>query len=91
MTIKYIPLKRRNLNNPQIHSYTEAIRLGQESYHIFPEDSGWEIKQIGIRSSIELFATKKEAISRAKELVSKNKSDIFIHSQNGLIESRISS
>ncbi len=90
MAIKEIPLKRRHLDNPQIHSYTEAIRLGQKSYHIFPTKEGWQIKRIGMPSSVEMFTTKEKAITRAKELSLQSNSDIFIHKKDGLIESRVS-
>ena len=87
MAAKDLPLKRRNPNNPQIKSYTEAIRHGRNSYHILPEENGWKVKQIGSPSG-ELFATKDDAISHAKAFAKKAQSDIFIHGKDGLIQSR---
>lgn len=87
MPNKFLPLKRRNPNNPQIKSYTEAIRHGRNSYHILPEENGWKVKQIGSEAG-ELFATKDDAISHAKAFAKKAQSDIFIHGKDGLIQSR---
>jgi len=87
MPTKDLPLKRRNPDNPQIRSYTEAIRHGRNSYHILPEENGWKVKQIGSSAS-DIFRTKHDAISHAKAFAKKARSDIFIHGKDGLIQSR---
>ncbi len=89
MAIQDKPLQRRNLKNPQILSYTDAIREGQKSYHVFPREGAWVIKRIG-QDPVQTCATKEEAIEKAKIMTFPEKLDIFVHNFNGLIEKRIS-
>ncbi|MBI2355708.1 MAG: DUF2188 domain-containing protein [Candidatus Doudnabacteria bacterium] len=87
MAPKEIPLKRNNKNNPQIRSYTEAIKRGQRNVHIFPKDGEWKVKRIGAREE-KRYSTRDEALSKAREDTGQNGGEIFIHNRNGLIETR---
>jgi len=87
MAPKEIPLKRKNRNNPQIKSYTDAIKRGQNNYHVFPTNQGWRVKQIGARDE-RTYNTQGEALSGARESARRSDSEIFIHNKKGLIEHR---
>src|SRR3989338_1879461 len=87
MAAKSVPLKRRNPNNPQIRSYTEAVRRGRNTYHVFREDQGWKVKKIGARSE-GVFDTKNDAIHYAKRNASDKNGEVLIHSRDGLIQER---
>jgi len=87
MPTKSVPLKRRNPNNPQIKSYTEAVRRGQKSYHVVHSDGHWEVKRIG-GNSVGAFNTKDEATHRASVIAKREGTELFIHDKNGLIKDR---
>ncbi len=89
MAPKEIPLKRNNKHNPQIKSYTDAIKSGQKNIHIFPKQDSWEVKKIG-SSDIKIYSSKHDAVSGAKKDASRSGGEIFIHNRNGLIETRLS-
>jgi len=88
MSVKSVPLKRRNKNNPQIKSYTEAIRRGQKSVHVLHDSGVWAVKKIGADSLAGSFKTVNEASRRAKEIAKRDRSEVFIHSRDGLIRER---
>lgn len=87
MAIKDKPLRRINPDNPQIRSYTEAIRHGQNSYHVLPGEDGWRVKRIG-DSKESSFGTQSEAVSHAEKVAYNHKSEIIIHGRDGLIRDR---
>lgn len=87
MAIKDKPLKRINPDNPQIRSYTEAIRHGQNSYHVLPDEDGWRVKRIG-DSRESNFGTQSEAVFHAEKAAYMHKSEVIIHGENGLIRDR---
>ena len=59
MPIKEKPLKRRNPNNPQIKSYTEAIRRGQKNIHVvYRDEKKWEVKRLGSNRGEGFFLTR---------------------------------
>lgn len=88
MPITKVKLKRKNPNNPQIKSYTDAVKSGQKSYHVVSVRDGWAVKRIGQSSSSGVFATKDAAIKKAEVVARNQKSEVIIHAQNGLIQSR---
>ncbi len=85
MSPREIPLKRKNKNNPQIKSYTDAIKRGQKNIHVFPKEGSWEVKRIGSDDK-RSYSSKNDAVSGAKKYASSSGGQIFIHSKNGLIE-----
>lgn len=89
MTIKNIPLKRRNPENPQIRSYTDAVQRGQNSYHVLYSDKkkGWAVKKIGTPDE-RFFSTQNKAVQYAQDIAKKRASEIFVHSESGLIRER---
>ena len=87
MAAKSIPLKRRNPNNPQIKSYTEAVRRGQRSYHVVHSEGHWKVKRVG-GNSVGVFRTADEAVHKAREVAKRERTEVFIHNRNGLIRER---
>ena len=89
MAAKSVPIKRRNPNNPQIRSYTEAVRRGQKGIHVIRSSSNgqWEVKRIG-GDSVGAFSTMDEAADKAREAAKKDRTEVFIHGRDGLIRQR---
>lgn len=90
MTARSIPLKRRNFKNPQIKTYTDAIRCGQKNLHIvYRGEEGWEVKRIGDRDShTGTFRTKDEAFNHAQRIAKNSRTEVIIHGRDGLIQDR---
>jgi hypothetical protein len=89
MSPKEKPLKRNNKNNPQIRSYTEAIKRGQRNIHVFQKDGEWAIKKIGA-SDLGNYNNKEEALNYARKLARDNNSELIIHGRDGFIQERYS-
>jgi hypothetical protein len=87
MAPREIPLKRNNKNNPQIKSYTDAIKRGQKNIHVFQKDGEWSVKRIGA-SDVGNYNSKKEALDRAQKLAQDNQSELIIHGRDGFIQER---
>jgi len=82
------PLKRRNLENPQIKSYVRAIEKGKNSQHVMPTSCGWAVKKVIGSKVVYTFNTQKKAIGYAKDIALNSKSDLFIHGKDGKIRER---
>jgi len=56
-------------------------------FHVFAEDRAWKVEREGELAPLSIQATKREAISAAKEIAKKELlSEVKVHSQNGSIE-----
>jgi hypothetical protein len=90
MSIKEIPLRPVNPNNPLIKSYVEAIERGQLAYHVLPSPGGlWRVKQI-MSDDQKVFNASSEAIQFAKKKAMENNSEAIIHGEDGRIKERYS-
>lgn len=88
MTLRKVQLKRNNPNNPQIKSYTKAVRDGQKNYHVLPTDGGWKVQVVGRSAQTGKCVTKEDAIKKAEFVARKEKGELIIHKKNGLIQAR---
>jgi uncharacterized protein YdaT len=54
--------------------------------HVVPNpDGGWKIKQAGAERSSGNFATKQEAVDRAREISRNQHTELVIHNKDGKI------
>jgi hypothetical protein len=83
-----IILKRRDPNNPQIKSYVEAIKKGNNSQHVVPRNSRWAVRSGGNSKTSKIFNTQKAAINYAKTTAKNNNSSFFLHGVDGRIRDR---
>jgi hypothetical protein len=75
-------------NNPAIQAYIQAVEKGKGNQHVFPEKSGWVIKNLWSGEVSKIFATQKEAIHYAEAIARAAKNSLFIHGKDGLIIER---
>lgn len=89
MTPKYkeIPLKRRNPANSQIKAYIEALKLGEKTFHVFFDQSGWTVKRLDQALS-KAFENSSAAREFAEKAAKKARSEVIIHNQQGHITER---
>ncbi len=86
MKVKILP--RKNLHNPQIDSYTQAIERGMRSQHVVRAEEGWAVKKASAAKPSKVFSTQREAVSYGRNIASKEQSALFVHGKNGRIRER---
>lgn len=86
--MKEILLERKNLNNPQIREYTEAIKRGSKSQHVSPSKNGSWIVTSDDKKVPKSFDNKEEAINYARVMAKSRSSAVFTHSTSGRIIDR---
>ena len=77
-------LSRPPKNNAQIQEYIAAVKRGQKDYYVSVSKDGWNVRSASASRASGRFATKTEAVNRAKELASPE-ADVVIHGKNGTI------
>jgi hypothetical protein len=76
--------KFRGCNNFEIHS----APMSKKSNHVVPSSSGWAVKKSGAERASRTFDTKEKAIAYGRELSKSEKSELYIHRSNGMIQNR---
>lgn len=60
--------------------------MAAKSTHVVPnKNGGWDIKRSGAKRASGHFDTKKEAVSHARELSRKHRTELVIHNKDGRI------
>ena len=59
-----------------------------KNQHVVPHDGDWAVKGEGNQRATSTHRTQREAIEAAKEIAIKNRSEMFIHRENGQIRER---
>lgn len=62
--------------------------MSGKNQHVVPNDGGWGIKGEGNSKLTEKFDTQKEAIDRARDIAINQKSELFVHGEDGRIRER---
>ena len=59
------------------------------SHHVVPDPSGgWNIRRNGATRVSGHFSTKVQAVEAAREISQRQRTELFIHGQNGQIQAR---
>ncbi len=59
-----------------------------ENQPVVPHDGEWAVKGEGNQRATSTHRTQREAIETAREIAIKNKSEMFVHRENGQIRER---
>lgn len=63
--------------------------MSRKQTHVVPNpDGGWDIKQSGGQRSSGHFDTKRDAVSRAREISGNQGNELVIHNKNGKISQK---
>ncbi len=68
--------------NKQIQEYLSAVDKGMTGRFVMQNGKGWYLRKPSDRTGT-LFATKDEAITKAKQELAKTKGELFIFNNNG--------
>jgi len=64
--------------------------MEKKSNHVIPSQGGWAVKKTGSTRASRTFDTRDKAIEYGRNLSQSEKSELFIHQQNGMILERSS-
>lgn len=62
--------------------------MAKKSNHVVPSSSGWTVKKSGADKASRNFDTKVEAVAYGRNLSIKEKTELYIHKSNGMIQNR---
>jgi hypothetical protein len=62
--------------------------MAKKSNHVVPSTSGWSVKKSGADRASKIFDTKDKAVEYGRELSKNEKTELFIHKSNGMIQDR---
>lgn len=62
--------------------------MTKKSNHVVPSSSGWAVKKSGAERASRTFDTKQKAVAYGRELSRNEKTELYIHKSNGMIQNR---
>jgi uncharacterized protein YdaT len=62
--------------------------MSKAGQHVVPNGSKWNVRKAGASRASGTFDTQNEAISRARDVAKKQKTELFIHGRDGRIRER---
>ena len=62
--------------------------MTKKSNHVVPASSRWAVKKSGAEKASRLFDTKEKAVAYGRELSKNEKTELYIHKSNGMIQNR---
>jgi len=62
--------------------------MAKKANHVVPSSSGWSVKKSGAVRASRSFETKERAVEYGRELSKSEKTELYIHKQNGIIQER---
>jgi hypothetical protein len=60
----------------------------KRNQHVVPNGGDWAVKGAGAKRATEVLPTKREAVQRGREISRNQGTELFIHGQDGKIQSR---
>lgn len=81
-------LYKTDQNHPEIKEYKEAVKKGEQSYHVLPYGNEWIVKRVGSSKPRQVFGTQNEAANYAKSISQNQGTALFIHGADGRIVDR---
>lgn len=70
--------------------YTKLKEMTKRSNHVVPSSSRWAVKKTGSERASKTFDTKEKAVEYGRELSKMEKTELYIHKANGMIQNRTS-
>jgi len=64
--------------------------MPKANQHVVPRGGRWAVRRTGANKARRVFDTQKEAIAAGREIASKERSELYIHGEDGKIRERSS-
>lgn len=62
--------------------------MAKKSNHVVPSSSGWAVKKSGAERASRTFDTKEKAVAYGRDKSKSEKTELYIHKSNGMIQNR---
>ncbi len=63
--------------------------MDKKDQHVVPSTSGgWAVRKTGSERASKVFSTQQEAITHARQIAKKEKSELYVHKKDGTIRER---
>lgn len=62
--------------------------MAKKSNHVIPSHSGWAVKKSGAERASKTFDTKEKAVAYGRDISKNEKTELYIHKSNGMIQNR---
>jgi len=62
--------------------------MAKKSNHVVPASSGWAVKKSGAERASKTFDTKEKAVAYGRTLSKSEKTELYIHKSNGMIQNK---
>lgn len=62
--------------------------MTKKSNHVVPSSSGWAVKKSGSARASRTFGTKEQAVVYGRSLSKHERTELYIHKSNGMIQNR---
>jgi len=62
--------------------------MAKKSNHVVPSSSGWVVKKSGAERASRTFDTKEKAVAYGRDISKSEKTELYIHKSNGMIQNR---
>jgi hypothetical protein len=62
--------------------------MAVKTNHVVPSSSGWAVKKSGSSRASRVFTTKDKAVSYGRTLSINEKTELYIHKRNGMIQNK---
>jgi hypothetical protein len=62
--------------------------MAKKSNHVVPSSSGWAVKKSGSERASKTFETKDKAVKYGRELSKNEKTELYVHKRNGMIQNK---
>ena len=72
-------------SNAQVQEYMTAVRKGLNNQFVVATSKGWSVRLATEPAEAVVFASKTDAIRKAKDEVKAKKGEVFIFGQNGAL------
>lgn len=61
---------------------------GKPGQHVVPNDGGWSVRKAGASRATKNFSTQGEAAAYARDIARNQKTEVYIHGEDGRIRQR---
>ncbi len=62
--------------------------MRKRTNHVVPSSSGWSVKKSGSSRASRIFDNKKSAVEYGRELSRNERTELYIHKRNGMIQDK---
>lgn len=62
--------------------------MTKKSNHVVPSSSGWSVRKAGASKASKTFDRKEDAVRYGKVISKNEKTELYIHKKNGMIQDR---